>query len=1131
MSLQQKSMRGIRSPSSEGRGFALVVTLSLMVLLTVIAVGLLTLSSIGLRSSAAQGAQSAARANARMALMLAIGELQKVAGPDQCVSAEAAILGKNSTTIAQPHWTGVWTSRNSNITPPTAIPKPKWLVSGTDGSTLLDPANPPANLFTIAKDLNSTTGVAVPRQSVVGKTSSNPTGAFAYWVSDEGGKSRVNVTPPTVAPTAEERMARSVVSQEAALAKAGAEWENTTNAQKARLVSMATSSLVTTGNTNEVPKKYQHDLTSDGYGLPVDVSAGGFKKDLTTIFDDKSLGPKYLGATFDPSATAGKVPFTVTDANKFYLVDDYAANSVGPNWGNLYNYADLRRATNVSFISSIPSANGVDARINNMPPYAKSSSVYGGITYIDTQHQNTQIAPVMSVFRVGFRLSATPAAGGKYQLRLHVKPIIGLWNPYNVKLQTNTYNLLWATCSYLKLKITEPGGIVRESNIWLRELARNQPGNTGGAAPQNFSNMTISNVAFEPGEFRAFSVSTTVALGTSNVLVSKLNGKEAFFSDLSWNGSGLNVPASGLMLVPPLSQVSIKEMYLDDLQTPVTKTRWANIKDNETTSYFIIRTPGADLCRFPDMWLRSDGGSSSVTIPEKFAGIFPTKTVETLAANVYDPDASWEFRLRTSDQSARPLRNLVDANPRAISMNPRWDGSTGTNGWWFSSPYAGSGPNRTGLVTDPTFQSTVNGNFNHFGGNSSEASGQTRVAAFEVPRAPLVSLAQFQHAMVSRYNFEPSFVVGNSQASMRAPLNQTSVQDYGGMSGFKLVDTSYQINRRLWDSYFFSTLSGSFKAGGASADSAYPLADTAYSQKLPNPRHAVIPISGDQGYAQIQSASANPAEAIASRIGVVGAFNINSTSVTAWKTQLASLANAEIPTVSPTGTVIWSGGTSPRFSHFSTVLDASGSNSDISNQAFWLSFRKLSDPELNSLATEIVKEVKARGPFRSLAEFVNRNPKSTSIEQQRKGALQAALDKTLNAPLQGAGTLTQIPGMNNDAFDSTTENQTAGNNGYVSQADVLQAIGPVIQARSDCFRIRAMGEVRSSDGTKVMAQAICEAVIQRVASFVDPSNPPETPVMNPSDQNAANPALNLLNQSFGRNLRILSFRWLQPSEI
>lgn len=62
-------------PRRHRRGFALVVTLLLMILLTVIAVGLPSLSSISQRSSSQGEAMQSASANARLALMLAIGQM------------------------------------------------------------------------------------------------------------------------------------------------------------------------------------------------------------------------------------------------------------------------------------------------------------------------------------------------------------------------------------------------------------------------------------------------------------------------------------------------------------------------------------------------------------------------------------------------------------------------------------------------------------------------------------------------------------------------------------------------------------------------------------------------------------------------------------------------------------------------------------------------------------------------------------------------------------------------------------------------------------------------------------------------------------------------------------------------
>ena len=78
--------------SCRNSGFALVVTISMMVLLVLIALAMLSLSTIELRASQNGRALGDAQANARVALMLAIGELQQHAGSDMRVTANADIL-------------------------------------------------------------------------------------------------------------------------------------------------------------------------------------------------------------------------------------------------------------------------------------------------------------------------------------------------------------------------------------------------------------------------------------------------------------------------------------------------------------------------------------------------------------------------------------------------------------------------------------------------------------------------------------------------------------------------------------------------------------------------------------------------------------------------------------------------------------------------------------------------------------------------------------------------------------------------------------------------------------------------------------------------------------------------------
>ncbi|MEI6178852.1 MAG: hypothetical protein WCS43_18310, partial [Verrucomicrobiota bacterium] len=127
-------------------GFALAVTLCLMVLLVVLVVGLLTLASVALRTSSQSQAIAAAQCNARMGLLIAIGELQKSLGIDQRISAPAGILDPNPDStdesgLAIPHLTGVWNARDAtqetlasaNASPPDySRDKPnfqRWLVS------------------------------------------------------------------------------------------------------------------------------------------------------------------------------------------------------------------------------------------------------------------------------------------------------------------------------------------------------------------------------------------------------------------------------------------------------------------------------------------------------------------------------------------------------------------------------------------------------------------------------------------------------------------------------------------------------------------------------------------------------------------------------------------------------------------------------------------------------------------------------------------------------------------------------------------------------------------------------------------------------------------------------------------
>ena len=75
------------------RGFAVVITLLLIAFVVPLLLAMITFIQVETTASSRDLDQLRAHENARLALMIALGVLQRHAGPDQRVSARADILG------------------------------------------------------------------------------------------------------------------------------------------------------------------------------------------------------------------------------------------------------------------------------------------------------------------------------------------------------------------------------------------------------------------------------------------------------------------------------------------------------------------------------------------------------------------------------------------------------------------------------------------------------------------------------------------------------------------------------------------------------------------------------------------------------------------------------------------------------------------------------------------------------------------------------------------------------------------------------------------------------------------------------------------------------------------------------
>ncbi|MFM2197767.1 MAG: hypothetical protein RLZZ505_1199 [Verrucomicrobiota bacterium] len=1178
--------RGNRLRSSAAKGFVLVITLSLMILLGVLVVSLLTLSTFSLRSSSLQNAQSTARANARMAMIIAIGELQKATGPDQRVTMTSD-LG-TGLTPANPNWTGVTDVSPAALTPDAKSAPIRWLVSGVDP----DPAQP----LSKSTDLNQgdalklgtfhispteTKELLAPLVNVSG-------GRYAWWIGDEGTKARVDVAKSKTDPSTDlDRLAKSQSPLEGGFGKLGAEWAGFAPGgaiEKSALVSLQTVSLAAENKT--LASRFFNDVTIGGYGLPVNVTTGGMKADLSLIFDKsqaaKNFGQTYFGATASAASVDG-VPvrnFTVSSPAKFYLSDAISKNAslpTGPNWGNLWNYATLWQNVGNQQIQIVGANPLVESelRFKTWLPYTNHNQ---GDFRRDIQQTNSPVAPVLSMFQIGFRLNselmppASPTATPIYKAQIGIQPVVGLWNPYNVTIKAAPYLFDWAIYPFFQFNYAKPngsGGFTdgRNTNLWLREV---WTAGAGIPTPENgeagrWLQLATPAVDLQPGEFRLFSVVDRIRItsGQAYTLQPGWSEKGSFIVDLRDDNGNVR-------LVPEGYRAWFGTLLLQDTQSNAIKTKFPTVDlNNLSSTWLTFKSGNKILYRAIDLW--NSGSDPAISTPIRMpepvlsgsdGGLNTTKTtylIEDLAGDRVTPNiATWSFFLRTSNQIESPdvnqrLRGWIDSNPRALVTNALWDGSkVGSSGqrsgWHTTSPFIGAwnAPGRPGVVGDglggnrgllseggsAVSEPEVNkagGRYQGYGGASNTfAGGRTHVIAFDVPRSPLVSLGQFQHAQLSRYNFEPGFVFGNSYANPRIPLNATTHPNFSGINGLNVTDVSFDVNKKLWDGFFFSTLGIDYVGGsGSSFDNVFDINKLASSEAtLPNPRMQFVPLGGDTSLDKILAgAAARAPEAIAARILVKGAFNVNSTSKTAWKAVLSSMTASQLPVVNPqTGALSWENPDGIRFNRFGHVLtntayEKGGAGDE---NAFWQGWRNLSEDELDLLATEIVKEVKARGPFRSMAEFVNRNPNASSTEHQLKGALQAALDRAINTGFPSSiGKAAVTPPGADFSAAITGESTAAGSAAYLLQGDVLQSLAPILQVRSDYFRIRTCGEALDANGN-VIARAWCEAFVQRTGGYLDPQDAiHETPAELASET----------NKTHGRSYQIVSFRWLSEAEI
>lgn len=534
--------------------------------------------------------------------------------------------------------------------------------------------------------------------------------------------------------------------------------------------------------------------------------------------------------------------------------------------------------------------------------------------------------------------------------------------------------------------------------------------------------------------------------------------------------------------------------------------------------------------------------------------------------NCTDPKPFLSITLgtRSASDTLQAAKGFVQSNPLQIVMKPgpstvqRHNMSYNYPGgkslinstWDFSFVAFTSGPGGTELpdVGEDT-------DLGYIISGSRKANGVSRCVIAELPTRPISSLVELTHWDARHLNSLPPFgfnVFGNSDATplvaaekVYVPYEQARNRSHKYTAQKNLqYDDSYILNHIFFDDWFVSSIAPQpegFGSGGGTFEDTYKAFVQGETQ-LANRAYRTVSEdqAGNAGDATTRYEDhVEPVDSwktIASRLEVEGMFNVNSTSVNAWRALLGHARNQKIPHLNATGnSVVLSEPSDYAFPRSGVAGDEKAGVVRPGEYAFTTEFtgyRVFDEATLDLLAEEVVKQVRLRGPFLSLSEFVNRQLTAATSDQELAltGAIQAALNalaenSSLNPfeDLQNESNASVANPLGDPEYsfpEAAVGHSSYGLPGWTRQADILRPLAPVLSARDDTFTIRAYGESVGADGT-VKARAWCEATVRRTKNFVDTN---EKADITGEPQIAA-------NKTFGRRFEIISFRWLNQNEV
>jgi hypothetical protein len=1139
----------------QSKGIALLVTIILLVFLVLIVVALSSLVRVETQIAVNTDAVAQARQNALVGVNMALGRLQETAGPDKRITARADILGP----VAPPnaYLTGVWDKNGNLIT---------WLVNGNDNHTpgnprvtpdsnfgsgntdrILDPTSQADNPIT--NPLYNDT--APTRLNLPSSGSLNTFPIFGpghvYLVSG-----RVNTSGENLGSVDVRANVASNSSNKARYKDALAE---RVILRKSPIVVDGASVPGKAAGANVQIGNYAFWVADDGIraslgsgnragALEYDDSAApangmNYIPTANNVTDSAYLARKFLNGIQLQSTRADLVLrdtsaneiFTAANRVGFYpmlshpanvdffaglsateqvmqapVLRDYASVAVNPNIGGL-------PGTFAGFQDDI--RDRLRQRFHDITPKSRAvltDMISGGLKKdlsfeVANSFPNTAatlqpgIQNFLNVWRQVQPVNSTTSAG---QLALEVNIIPPPDSAFGTPLPSDTayyavapvisafeFRIACSVDSSTNLKV-EFTGLVELWNPYNLTLKLPASQNlyvtiplSSPASPVRLSNFVVTDSA---SSTYSVNVERTLFDGsTGNPALPAIGGSYAVYRLAPVSGSSNWQPGETKRW--KLQNLLTKTAYRDD-GSPITGLPSGAVQ--------VLQSAATDVTVTLHM-----GDATNPTNANDFANdtspLYEVRDVPYAApAPSGTSPAGLSYFFRPKDQAAY--------------------GFTASSAIWMEE----SNPQGPVLVYDAgAFYSVASSDFRAEGALfgtgqsllvSTETGGATFVTLFDVPRQEPTGIGAFQHLA-----FSPVSGATNVRAYRIGSPNSSGINN-------------------IFDSHFISTVPrGTAAISKWSPRNGELLANTALRVYDPAPAQD----TNDIDFMDKGGTTGLQTEKSAEYLLIENAFNINSTSVAAWMGVLGgSLPALADPSLAAPNRddYIWpaapvpaselkanwrylkdsaSGNVQtqalanvffrlPQTAHnldgdYVTRRNDLGASATVTAAAFRLGLREFTARNIEDLATAVVARLRARGsPFLSLAAFVD------------SGLLDQAIS---DANLNKVDNTGQVSATGQDIPKLSTA--------YLSQGDILQLIAPRLTARSDTFTVRSYGDVVDPVSGEVRARAWVEATIQRTPNKHRTANQP-TDNMTDTQDNAGN---------FGRQFKIVSLRWLTPSDI